>query len=163
MTIAEPDPRVTLRPAKTSDAALLRDWRNDGQAVRFSGTPRRVSATEHARWLSARLADPATLLWIAEEDGVPVGQARIDQDGDVGTVSIAVAPRHRRRGVAAAILRAIIGINRASRLRALVHPANLASLHAFERAGFHPLPDDESGFVVLERSDASTPPRTATP
>jgi RimJ/RimL family protein N-acetyltransferase len=136
--------------------ALLRDWRNDDQAVRFSGTAKRVSATEHARWLSTHLADPTTLLWVAEEDGVPVGQARVDRDGDVGTVSISVAARHRGRGVAVAILRAVIGVSSAAKLRALVRPANVASLHAFERVGFRPLPDDGSGFVVLERTGECT-------
>jgi RimJ/RimL family protein N-acetyltransferase len=156
VTIGGPLPNITLRPARTTDMALLRDWRNDDQVVRFSGTAKRVSAAEHAAWLSAHLADPTTRLWVAEEDGVPVGQARIDRDGDVGTVSISVAARHRGRGVAVAILRAVIGISSAARLRALVRPGNVASLHAFERVGFHPLPDDGSGFVVLERSGEST-------
>ncbi len=158
MTIGGSLPNVTLRPARATDIALLRAWRNDDQAVRFSGTARRVSAAEHARWLSAHLADPTTLLWVAEEDGDPVGQARIDRDGDVGTVSISVAARHRGRGVAVAILRAVIGVDSAARLRALVRPANVASLHAFARVGFRPLPDDGSGFVVLERSGECTAP-----
>jgi RimJ/RimL family protein N-acetyltransferase len=154
VTQGTPQPRVTLRPAHAGDANSLRRWRNDAEAVRFSVNPRKVSAAEHDRWLAARLADSATRLWIAEEDGVAVGQVRIDRDGAIGTVSIAVATEQRRRGVAQVMLRAALDdVARDSatqRLRALAHPDNIASIRAFERVGFQRTGSGDNGFVVLE-------------
>jgi UDP-2,4-diacetamido-2,4,6-trideoxy-beta-L-altropyranose hydrolase len=154
-TAERPEPRVTLRSAAAGDEALLLLWRNDPEAVRFSVTGRGVTPDEHAAWLARRLGDPSTHLWIAEERGTPVGQVRVDADGTTGTVSIAVAPTHRGRGLATAALQAmVIEIERdpdVAVLRALVHPDNPASARAFELAGFHQLDVPAGAFVVFER------------
>jgi UDP-2,4-diacetamido-2,4,6-trideoxy-beta-L-altropyranose hydrolase len=148
--------QVTLRPATDRDAGLLIEWRNDPDAIRFSVTGRGVTPDEHRHWLSARLADPSTRLWIAEQGGTPVGQVRVDMAAGTGTVSVGIAPAHRGRGIGSAVLQAmVIEIERetvARELRAIVNADNPASIRAFERAGFHRGGRDEPGFLVLERS-----------
>jgi UDP-2,4-diacetamido-2,4,6-trideoxy-beta-L-altropyranose hydrolase len=147
---------VILRPATSADRALLLDWRNDQDVVRFSLSGRPVAAAAHANWLAARLAEPALRLWIAEEAGEPVGQVRVDLEDATGTVSISVAPAHRGRGVGSRMLRALViemeadGAVRS--LLALVHRENTASLRSFERVGFSDTGGQRRGFVVLERS-----------
>ena len=100
-----------------------------------------------------RLNDAHSLLWIAEDHGDAVGQVRVDSEGAIGTVSIAVAPDHRGRGLATEILRAmLVEMARTAtvgELRATVHPENTASLRAFERVGFRTTGDRERGFVIL--------------
>lgn len=154
LTTGRSRPLVTLRAARSHDVALIRDWRNDPEAVRFSVTGRPVSDSEHARWFSATLANPTKQLWIAEEHGVPVGQVRVDITGDAGVVSIAVAAAARGRGLGQQVLRgALAEIDRqhiVTRLTALTHPDNLASIHAFEEAGFRRRNELEGGFIVLE-------------
>ena len=122
----------------------------------FSVTGREVSSAEHQRWLSARLADPGTHLWIAELAGDAVGQVRVDVAAGSGTVSVAIAPSRRGRGVGSAVLRAmVLEMERqgdARNLRALAHADNVGSIRAFERAGFHRLPRGEGEFAVLERA-----------
>jgi RimJ/RimL family protein N-acetyltransferase len=149
-------PQVRLRPATPRDAALLLVWRNDPVAVRFSVTGRAVDPDEHASWMASRLADPATRLWIAEEDGVPAGQVRVHLEAGTGTVSVAVAPNRRGRGVGSAMLRAMLKEAERDpetlRLRALAHAENTASIRAFERTGFRREGSEEGGFVVLERA-----------
>lgn len=145
---------VVLRPATPNDEALLLEWRNEPAAVRYSGTGLPVDAPVHARWLAARLTRPVQRLWIAEQSGEPVGQARVDDEAATGIVSISVAPAHRGRGIAAQILMALLGEMRADttvrKLVALVHPENTASLRAFERARFHDTGQRRQGFMVLE-------------
>jgi RimJ/RimL family protein N-acetyltransferase len=145
---------VTLRPATTDDAGRLLDWRNDPEAVRFSVSGRQVTPGEHREWLSARLADPSTHLWIAEQAGDAVGQVRVDVLDGTGTVSVAIAPSQRGRGFGSAVLVAmVVEMNRlgdAPTLRALAHAENTASIRAFERAGFHRLARHEGEFAVLE-------------
>lgn len=155
MTAAGQRPAVTLRPARTDDVDRVREWRNDGDAVRFSVTGRPVSATEHQRWFTAMMADGDVRLWIAEEAGEAVGQVRLDVTDGTGTVSIAVATEHRGRGLAVTMLRALIEVVAADgdvrRLKALTHPDNTSSLRAFERAGFRRQDAPEGGFLVLLR------------
>ena len=147
---------VTLRPATTDDAGRLLDWRNDPEAVQFSVSSREVTPGEHRDWLSARLADPSTHLWIAEHAGDAVGQVRVDVQDGTGTVSVTVAPSRRGRGFGSAILAAMVlemqRLGDASTLRALAHAENSASIRAFERAGFHRLARHEGEFAVLERA-----------
>jgi RimJ/RimL family protein N-acetyltransferase len=147
---------VTLRAATDLDAPLLLEWRNDPDAVRFSVTGRGVTPAEHVDWLVARLADPCTRLWIAEEDAEAVGQVRVDLKDGTGTVSIGIAPAHRGRGIGSAVLRAMLveveRDPRVHRLRAVAHAENTASRHAFERAGFQRRGRKEREFIVLERS-----------
>jgi RimJ/RimL family protein N-acetyltransferase len=147
---------VTLRPAAERDADLLLAWRNDPEAVRFSGTARAVTMREHRDWLAARIIDPATRIWIAEQEHTAVGQVRIDLEDGVATVSVAVAPGHRGRGLGTAVLRAMVaeveGDPRVTRLRALAHAENVASVRAFERVGFSAQGRGADGFLILERS-----------
>ncbi|MHB8488750.1 MAG: GNAT family N-acetyltransferase [Candidatus Dormibacteria bacterium] len=154
LTLDAKRPDVALRAAHDDDASLIRTWRNDPDAVRFSTGARPVSEAEHARWFVAALADPRTRLWVAEENDVPVGQVRVDLDGDVGVVSIAVAASARGRGVGRAMLRLALAEIERQRLvttvRALTHPDNLASVSAFEQVGFRRRDGSENGFVVLE-------------
>jgi UDP-2,4-diacetamido-2,4,6-trideoxy-beta-L-altropyranose hydrolase len=155
MTAAGQRPAVRLRPARTADADRVMEWRNDGDAVRFSVTGRPVSKAEHRRWFTALLADRHVRLWIAEEAGVAVGQVRLDVTDGTGTVSIAVAREHRGRGMAVSMLRAMIEVVAADgdlrRMTALIHPDNAASLRAFERAGFRRVGAPNGGFLVLLR------------
>jgi RimJ/RimL family protein N-acetyltransferase len=107
------------------------------------------------------LVDADTLLWIAEQGGEAVGQVRVDRDGGIGTVSIAVAPDHRGRGFAAAMLRAMLvevvrnGI--VGELEARVHPDNTPSARAFESVGFTPTGERQAGFLILRLQMGARP------
>jgi RimJ/RimL family protein N-acetyltransferase len=145
---------VTLRPARLSDAAVLLAWRNDPETrtASFSASP--VTIEDHAGWLRDTLARADRRLYVAEVAGEPVGTARLDLDGDVGTVSLTVAPGHRGRGVGADILRALgdeafATLAELRRLVARVKRANARSRAVFERAGFRLVADGPT--VVLER------------
>jgi RimJ/RimL family protein N-acetyltransferase len=145
---------VTLRAAREDDVSLIREWRNDPHAVRVSATARPVSNGEHARWFTAVLSDPDRHLWVAEEHGVPVGQVRVDIDGDAGVFSIAVAPAERGRGIGQAMLRGalseVVRERLATRVTALARDDNAASIRAFEQVGFTRRGLSDDGFVVLE-------------
>jgi RimJ/RimL family protein N-acetyltransferase len=145
-------PQVTLRSAGEEDSAMLMALRNDPDAVAFSGSGRAVDPEEHQRWFARVLADPAACrLWIAELDGQPAGQVRIDIGEDSGTVSIAVRPEQRGRGIGTAMLQALLTKVAAdgapSRLTAVVRPDNVASRRAFAAVGFR---ETVSGTEFLE-------------
>lgn len=155
MTAGHQRAEVRLRPATEDNSGVLLEWRNDLEAIRFSVGGRGVTPSEHREWLSDRLADPGTHLWIAEQAGTAVGQVRVDVDEGIGTVSVAVSASQRGRGLGSAVLQAMVvameteaGVRR---LRALAHADNIASIRAFERAGFHREGRHEPDFIVLER------------
>lgn len=142
-----------LRPARPDDAARLLAWRNDPTTVRFSRTGRPVEPDEHDRWLARRLVDPGTRIWIGEVDGEPVGEVRVDVREGVGEVDVAVAPEHRGRGHARALLAGMeeemLGDYQVRELVARVHPGNEPSARAFRAAGFVESDPDPDGFRSL--------------
>lgn len=133
------DSDLRLRAAAISDSELLLAWRNDTDAVRFSGTGRAVPIDDHDRWLRARFALEDTGIWIGEVAGRPVGQIRVDRR-DVGfEIHIAVAPGERGHGYGKGLVRALQA--RAARgglvpLLARVDPANAPSVRLFAGCGF---------------------------
>jgi len=142
---------LTLRPARWEDRWLIWRWRNDTAARRASFDGAAIPAPVHARWFELTLARADRRLYVAFVDGRPVASARLDlappgaadhghARAAVGTVSLAVAPAWRGRGLGPRVLEALAeeAFHRlsVSRLLAHVKADNVPSRRAFERAGF---------------------------
>ena len=149
-----------LRPAGPEDADLVLALRNDPESVLWSRSGRAVERSQHDEWFAALLDNPASRLWIARDDGEPLGFVRVDVRTGVGTVSIAIDPTRRGRGLGGRVLqeldRALAADAQVHTLVAQVHPENEASLSLFTTAGY-----TETGragdWLILRRSQ---PPST---
>ena len=127
--------RLTLRPVREADAALLLAWRNDPET-------RANSRRQHPlTWAELTVAPPGAHreIFVAEEDGIPIGQATHDYRQDDCELSWTVAPEHRGRGVGTAIVAAAVAAARARLLIAVIKPDNAASARIAERIGFTPV------------------------
>jgi RimJ/RimL family protein N-acetyltransferase len=149
-------PRLQARPAMTTDARLLFDWRNDPQTRAVSRTAGPLQWDQHVRWVEATIDDPLRqLLVIENETGDPIGTVRWDLGDEGWEVSITTAPFFRERGLGSAILAAgekALVEPHAGRLLAAVHRDNEASRRLFARAGYLPhLPVDDDGFAVYAK------------
>lgn len=132
---------MELREAISADARLLFDWANDLGVRRMAFHQEPIAWGYHVRWLSRKLADPNTRIFIAvDASGVPVGQIRFDIAQSHAEVDVHVAPRCRQRGLGAAIIAAGTEIlfqdKGISQVTAIVKSENLASIKAFCKAGF---------------------------
>jgi RimJ/RimL family protein N-acetyltransferase len=140
-TSADPA-NLTLRLATAADESLLLEWRNDPETRKQSLNDRRIASDVHARWLRTRLSSSADVrIYVAERNGVPVGQARFErQPGGFAEVSISVARTARGQGVGrllieSASVRAAKELN-VGEIVAIVKAQNRASLRAFASAGY---------------------------
>jgi CMP-N-acetylneuraminic acid synthetase/ribosomal protein S18 acetylase RimI-like enzyme len=134
-------PAVVLRAAAAGDRLALWRWRNDPGTRRASFDSREIPLDEHTRWLAQSLALRERRLWIVVgEGGADAGVVRLDVEGRSATVSIALAPEARGRGLGTAALRALaaeaFGSLGLATLRARVKRDNRASLAVFRRAGY---------------------------
>lgn len=135
---------VRLRKATMADSAFLLSLRNDA-AVRENSFHKEIISTEdHELWLRHVLADPERTLWIAEnaEDGAPVGQIRLDEEGDAGyEISYSVAPAYRGMGVGTiligVLMQTLVSAEGDTRVFARVLPENFASQRIFLHNGFN--------------------------
>lgn len=139
---------VTLRPAASADGDMLLDWVNRPDSLAASlKTSAPVPRVVHQAWLAAMLADSGSGLWIAEREGAPVGQVRLQRKGAALEVSIYVEAAARGAGTATRML----DLARAEAARrwpgvglvARIKPDNAASRRLFTRAGY--------GRMVVER------------
>ncbi|MGE5147423.1 MAG: N-acetyltransferase family protein [Candidatus Eiseniibacteriota bacterium] len=135
MTVAT----ITLRPATAADARLLFDWVNSPDALAQKERTRGpIAWPEHAGWLDRLLADRGSALFIVEQADRPIGQVRLERDGDAGVhrVDIYVVPSARRGGVARTALRQALKHVVVDAAVARVKAGNTASRGLFESVGF---------------------------
>ncbi|SNC65584.1 UDP-2,4-diacetamido-2,4,6-trideoxy-beta-L-altropyranose hydrolase [Hymenobacter gelipurpurascens] len=138
-----PPPPFYLRPVQAADSDQLLAWTNEPAVRQHSFNPNPVAPPDHAKWLAARLSDPQALLLLAQEaaTGLPAGLIRFAVDGEEATLSYLLDARFRGRGLAALLL--LAGTRQVTalfpqvrRVVGHVQAANVASVKAFERAGF---------------------------
>jgi len=152
--------RLTLRAATNDDSALLFGWVNspDSLASKLL-TVEAIDRADHDRWLEQRLSEQGTQLWIAESDGKPVGQVRLQQEPAGIGVDIYVAPDCRGRGVGKAMLSQAGDRSRevwpGLPLLARVRVENDASIALFKGAGFVPS-EDCKDHLMFVRSEATS-------
>lgn len=125
---------MKLRPATMQDADRLLEWREDPETSKASPHTADLDREEYIAWLERILADPNRQLFIAEENGVPVGTVRADLSGVVNELSWNVAPGERNRGVATRMV-TMFAKQIAGPIRAEINVGNPASARVAERAG----------------------------
>jgi RimJ/RimL family protein N-acetyltransferase len=132
---------LVLRPAGWDDVELLWRWANDPAVRENSFHPEPITQKEHVEWYKTKLMSPNTCIWILECDQIPVAQIRYDRvDGESAEIDFSVAHDYRGRGLGTKLL--ILTSNIAchnlnvEHLKGVVFSHNLASSHAFIKAGF---------------------------
>ena len=150
---------LSLRPATWADCERLFVWANSPDSLHNKRlTQSAIPYETHRQWLERRLGAPDVILLIAEENGLPVGQVRLELRNGAYEVDIFVIAEARGRGVAAAAfeeaLQRLWDRSPEARARALVGSANAASEHLFERLGFNRTGPDGQ-FAVFERTSGT--------
>lgn len=147
---------LTLRPATLEDTDRLLEWRNDPDTRSASHRSVPVQRDEHLAWLAATLRNPDRRLYVAEENGVPVGSVRADLREGCFELSWTMAPSARGRGVAKRVV-ALLASRIAEPIRAEVKVGNLVSARIAEHAGMRL--DREVAGVLHYRRGVATPQR----
>lgn len=111
------------------DADLLFAWRNDPQTRIASKDQSELTFASHIDWLERRLRNQTPHLYLAEDEGVPVGTFRIDGD----SISYTVAPDHRGKGIATTML--LMAKDMFGAKNAEVRRENIASIKAVTNSG----------------------------
>lgn len=141
---------LTFRRAVASDARLLFDWVNASDSLSQKERTRGpIAWNDHCAWLDARLADPATQIYLLELEGRPVGQVRLQAAGGEHVVDIYVVPAERKRGVAARAIARVLQAATLPSVVARVKAGNAASMRLFAGAGF--TPEGQEGEMIVYR------------
>jgi RimJ/RimL family protein N-acetyltransferase len=152
MILPERAGQLMLRDVTAEDRRRLWLWRNEGGARAMSGDKQPVPWEAHTAWLSARLADTNSLIFIVEADGRPCGNVRFQAElTGTAVVSIAIAPHLRGLGFGAAALvsacREVFKRRFCERIEARVKRENVASRRIFLKAGFVPVGENAEYYI----------------
>jgi len=132
---------IRVRLARRDDLKLAHTWANDPVNIRMNAKGGEVPLESFARLFAELLHDKDTILLVIEglwDSGwVPVAQVRLDTDGEM---SILIDRGYRGRRLATPVILASIEFARdmlpLNTVTAKIRLDNLASIKAFERAGF---------------------------
>ncbi len=132
---------LKLRHATIADLQLVFDWNNDPEVRKRSFNPEPILLENHTRWYKAKLEDANAKFYIAEVNGKPAAQIRFDVNADTATISYLISDGFRGKGLGHNVLHK--GISKLKRenqtiktIVGLVQENNMASVRAFEKAGF---------------------------
>jgi len=138
---AFPADRLRIRPARLEDAEIIWQWANDPVVRANSFNRESISLDAHIEWYRKKLVSSDACIWLVELDQVPVGQIRYDRvDSDTAEIDFSVVHLYRGRGLGTRVLllshRLACDELQVKRLRGTVFSSNGPSVHAFTKAGF---------------------------
>jgi RimJ/RimL family protein N-acetyltransferase len=139
---------MEVRQTRAADWEVLRELRLRALADApdaFASTLEKEAAFPEEVWRQRAEGGAGSGSFIACEDGAAIGMARIfaeaDTPGRMHLVGMWVDPRHRRRGVAKALVEQAVrwaAERRAREVILWVVDRNLQARRLYERAGFRP-------------------------
>jgi RimJ/RimL family protein N-acetyltransferase len=151
---------VELASFTHSDRDAVDPWFDDDDTRRFIGG---------TGWVEHSLMHPpsppterddrqiaARFMWVAREDGAPVGVVDVATYDDATTdLALIVAPEHRRTGLCKRILEAVIAhpaLDGVELIRLGVEPDNVGAARCAESAGFVAESSNEQGLMHYVRA-----------
>lgn len=142
-----------LGPVTEADCGLLWEWANDPatRANSFDSAP--IPLERHNEWFRAKFQDPHCRFWMASnETRGKIGVVRFECNGAEATISVYLAPQARGKGYGKKLIMSscdrMFASSEIDLIRALIKPANKASVLAFEGAGF----SRDAGTIVKGQS-----------
>lgn len=130
-----------LRKATEADKERLFHWANDRQVREASFQTGEIAWEEHEAWFDRMMRDEKVCQFIYEQDGIPVGQVRLNLENQTARISYSIAKEYRGKGYAKRMLNCMEREIRNSypmihKLIADVKCINTASRCVFEQLGY---------------------------
>lgn len=135
-------PLIQLRLAQPEDSERIYHWRNQEFVRRFSHDTAEIPWEEHHRWFQASLKNPQRAILIGElQNKEPIGVLRYDWEASRAIVSVYLCFEKTGQGLGSQLLQAGSHWLRQyqpgiQNITAEIQPQNVASVKAFERAGY---------------------------
>lgn len=80
------------------DKDLLFEWANDKECRKNSFHSEAISYEEHCKWFSKQLVNQKCCMYLCYCENIPIGQVRINCEGEAGCISYFIASEYRGRG-----------------------------------------------------------------
>lgn len=132
---------IKLRKVEYSDIDLLYRWANDPIVRKNSFNSAPISFDAHKDWFNKMMDDPSVFQFILMDENTPVGQIRLNINGEDAEIGYSVASEYRGRGYGHKLLQLLVCLVKEDypqikRLIAKVKPENSVSKELFEKEGY---------------------------
>ncbi len=146
---------LTFRRATEADMLLYFEWANDETVRENSINKSKIIFEDHVKWFKSRLKNAASIMLVFEDDNKEIGQLRIevDEENKEAIINYSIDKNYRGQGFGKMILSesntyySSLGIRYP--LIGFVKPNNMASIAAFNKAGFLKL---EGEYLINDES-----------
>lgn len=133
---------VFLREADKNDRDLLFKWANDPVVRSNSFNTAPIPYENHVKWFNKMMDDSTVLQFILMDDDTPVGQIRLNVDGEEAGIGYSIGSEFRGKGYGLLILKLVKeevkqNYPEIRRLVAKVKPGNVASNKIFQIANYN--------------------------
>lgn len=129
---------LILRPAVASDLRTLFNWKNEITTRKSAFNTKPISLEEHTKWFNSALNDPDVEIYILEDNGILLGQVRINKEKSVGLIDYSIDKKYRGKGFGKKIISLLEQKTKiVSAFKAQVKKQNIASQKIFEKLGYN--------------------------
>jgi RimJ/RimL family protein N-acetyltransferase len=127
---------MLLRKVTIDDWKILLNWRNDLETRKNSHKIELVQETSHKKWLNSILGNENSQLFIAIDNGIPVGTVRADFEklNNQFELSWTISPDFRGKGIGKIMVKLLVEKLQAN-FRAEIKKGNIASVKIAEYVG----------------------------
>ena len=130
-----------LRKADDTDCDLLFEWTNYPSVRHSSFYTEKIPYDKHIKWFKDIMKSNNCIQYIYMDEKTPIGQARIEVNGDTAEVSYSIIPEKRSQGYGKKLLLEICDetwkeFPNVVRIIGKVKADNIASQKAFFNAGY---------------------------
>lgn len=132
-----------LRSAAAADVDLLFQWANEPEVRSHSFSTAAITYEEHCQWFQRLLQDASRRQYIYMAGDIPVGQIRVQMQGERAEIGYSIDKAWRGRGYGKKMLllleQKLLSEQPEIRiLTAKVKAGNVPSEHVFLKAGYRP-------------------------
>jgi RimJ/RimL family protein N-acetyltransferase len=126
---------LLLRGATTEDCLLFFEWANDGDVRKNSFSPEKIEWKNHVTWFDSKLNNDQSKLYVLMNNNIPLGQVRLDKEGEFWIVDYSIDKKYRGKGLGKEIIK-LISKTGIRPIKAVVKTNNESSLRAFKINSF---------------------------
>ena len=149
---------ITLRDADKGDMEITFNWASDSYVRRYSFSQTEITFETHSEWFINKLKNPETFYFVALLDNKIIGSIRYDIEDEEAIIDYLIDPQFHGRGLGTIILK--LGFQKlrrycsgVERVAGYVMKENLASIRAFEKAGYYSHFTEKGSFKFVKKID----------
>ena len=131
-----------LKKVKPTDVDLLYQWANDSEVRRNVFHTEPILYENHVKWFANMIADDSVYQYILYQGESPIGQIRLNVEGDEALIDYSISAEHRGKGLGSKLLQLVKEqivadkISSVIKMIGQVKYENHASARVFEKCGF---------------------------